>query len=411
MQRPLRLRLSRRVLAALGLGACLSGCLGVDGGESAATGGAITDVDQSIVKRQSIGNCWLYATASWLESMELSATNSELNASESYWTYWHWYEQILDSELLEVSTGGSYYVASGIIRRRGVIPEADFIASESELEMSMRQHDALDRINAALKPGGELATDEAKADAGRVRASLDRAWDLSPEVREHMTQVFGRRFERDLLDKNDDGEELASTDGTPIMRARDVAARFSSGPGTEAEDKTLSDALDSWREVSYSTWSEEYARATQKRFQRALHDRQPVIVSWFVDFNALDDEGRFFAPPATPGRQGGHMTVMEDYQINDVPGFGSLLAGVLETRPEALEAALADGAKIEFIRVKNSWGSYREDRQFSTPGYHDLYMKYLNGPVKQCVEKDGTADPTQCWNTVPMQDVVLPPGY
>ncbi len=56
---------------------------------------AITDVDHSAVKRQSIGNCWIYAEASWVESMHLSATGEKFDASQSYWTYWHWYKQIL----------------------------------------------------------------------------------------------------------------------------------------------------------------------------------------------------------------------------------------------------------------------------------------------------------------------------
>jgi hypothetical protein len=135
-------------------------------------------------------------------------------------------------------------------------------------------------------------------------------------------------------------------------------------------------------------------------------------MSWFVDFNALDSDGRFAAPPATPGRQGGHMVVMEDYEIDNVPGFGTLQAGVRETRPEALDAALSDDAAIKFIRIKNSWGSYRSDRQFVVPGYHDLYMKYLNGPVKQCeVDADENPDTSNCWDTVPFTDVTLPAGY
>ncbi len=106
------------------------------------------------------------------------------------------------------------------------------------------------------------------------------------------------------------------------------------------------------------------------------------------------------------------MVVVEDYQINDVPGFGTLPAGVLETRPAALEAALSSEASIEFIRVKNSWGSFRPDRQFVLPGYHDLYLKYLNGPVKKCAERpDGTPDTTRCSDHVPLWDVVLPAGY
>ncbi|MER3404079.1 MAG: hypothetical protein C4289_01925, partial [Chloroflexota bacterium] len=78
------------------------------------------------------------------------------------------------------------------------------------------------------------------------------------------------------------------------------------------------------------------------------------------------------------------MVAMSDYQIENVPGFGTLKAGVDETRPEALQAALSPSAKIEFIRIKNSWGSYRRDREFVLPGYHDLYMRYLDGPIKEC---------------------------
>jgi hypothetical protein len=41
------------------------------------------------------------------------------------------------------------------------------------------------------------------------------------------------------------------------------------------------------------------------------------------------------------------------------------------------------------------------------PGFHDLYMKYLDGPVKHCAE----GSTTNCWDDVPLNDVVLPPGY
>src|SRR5262249_15063996 len=105
----------------------------------------------------------------------------------------------------------------------------------------------------------------------------------------------------------------------------------------------VSDGPLEWKQTYYPS-SATSRRNFQKRFQRALADRIPVVLVWYVDFNALDDEGRFFAPPTAPGRQGGHMVVMEDYQIHNVPGFGDLLAGTLETRPEALTAALDDNA-------------------------------------------------------------------
>ena len=106
------------------------------------------------------------------------------------------------------------------------------------------------------------------------------------------------------------------------------------------------------------------------------------------------------------------MVVMEDYEIDNVPGFGTLKVGTLETRPAALTAALSDTAKLKLIRIKNSWGNSRADRQFVVPGYHDLYMTYLNGPLKECTQTpEGTSILSQCHNGTPLNDVVIPPGY
>jgi hypothetical protein len=125
--------------------------------------------------------------------------------------------------------------------------------------------------------------------------------------------------------------------------------------------------------------------------QKAMHGGMPVILSWFVDFNAMDGQNRFMAPPPSPGHQGGHMTVLEDYQINEVPGFGTLKAGELVTDPKALDAALSPSAKIEFLRIKNSWGSglapNASGEEFR--GYHDLYMKYLDASLVKCTESNG----------------------
>jgi C1A family cysteine protease len=77
---------------------------------------SITDVNHTKVKRQSIGNCWTYATATWVESMALSATHEELDTSESYTTFWHWYNQI-GSRTTEIQTGGSWSDATWRTRR------------------------------------------------------------------------------------------------------------------------------------------------------------------------------------------------------------------------------------------------------------------------------------------------------
>ena len=65
--------------------------------------------------------------------------------------------------------------------------------------------------------------------------------------------------------------------------------------------------------------------------------------------------------------------------------------------------------------MKNSWGGIRPDRWDDAilPGYHDLEMDYLNGPIKECDEDaSGHTDPTRCTREVtPLWDVVLPAGY
>jgi hypothetical protein len=104
---------------------------------------------------------------------------------------------------------------------------------------------------------------------------------------------------------------------------------------------------------------------------------------------------------------------MHDYQA-EVPGIGLLKAGQQAT-PQQMEKALADGTKIQFVRIKNSWGGLRPDRWDNAilPGYHDLEMEYINGPIKECKEDaQGNPVPNSCTREVtPLWDVVLPAGY
>lgn len=381
----------------------------------------IIDVDHTPVKDQSIGNCWLYATASWAESLAMTAAGGkrELDMSESYWTYWHWFDQIANGAVSsEVQTGGWYSTAAEIITRYGIINEGAFIPAEKDDILSRRQSTALEKINASLQSGA-LSTPAARRDRALVRRELDAAWELTPNIVTQLNRVFGHGVTR-TLDKSD-----ISTRFTSIKRATDIKVSLRDPQTKEPLIGSLQDALgrttSSWstyRSGTYAWQGTGYPstpaarRSLLARVQKAMHDRQPVIVTWHVDFNALDRQGRFAAPPETPGSQGGHMVVVEDYQAYDVPGFGTLLAGVEETRPEALEAALLPEAKIEFIRVKNSWGNYRTAADFPTVGYHDLYMAYLNGPMKHCKQKDdGSGSTDDCRFATPLTDFLLPAGY
>jgi hypothetical protein len=399
----------------LALPATIAGCSVQSGDDNdQASTDAITEVTQSAVKRQSIGNCWIYATASWSESLNKNATGKEANFSESYWSYWHWFDQIANGSVGDtISTGGGFNVAAELINRYGVMSEGDFIPSEANAEMSLHQENAETAINASLKSGA-LSKAGSHKNRALVRQELDKAWGLTSPVVTQMNRVFGPSTSKTL-------DKTATTAGTKVMTAQSIAIKVWDQKTQKDVTATLKDAIGTrsggmrsgplaWNESSYPEGDQE-RRDFQKRFQLALHHGVPVVMSWYVDFNAMEPGGQFKKPPKTPGRQGGHMVVMDDYQVSNVPGFGTLKAGVVETREAALTAALDDKATIDFIRIKNSWGSVRVDRDFTT-GYHDLWMPYLNGPVKQC-ETDPVTDMPKtgtCFDATPFESIVVPPG-
>ncbi len=400
----------------------LAGC-GDSSTDTAAQSSDITDVKHTDVERQSIGNCWLYAEASWVESMNLSATGKPFDLSQSYWTYWHWFDQITNEAGQEIQTGGSFGVARDIVTSRGLMAEADFVAEDATAEMSTRQSAALAKMNEELKTG-RLSTYDAKNDLALVRQVLDEAWQLKDAVRDQLTKVFGEDYSRTLSSKG------ASTEGTAVVAARDFVVRYterSASGDTAVRDTTLDKALSTWRAASYPTWGGESARRDfQIRVQRALHDAQPVVITWDVDFNAMEGwdpelKGSFnlttLKKAGKPGHQGGHMTVLEDYEAV-TQELGTLEAGVTLDPAKAedkarLDAALLPSTAVKFFRIKNSWGALRDDRSSAPgfPGYHDLYMDYLNGPIAFCPDAKSPTNETCTGTTVPLDSVVLPPGY
>ena len=407
--------LSLLVLAAIAIPACAS-----ETTEPPATGSGeddIVNVPQTDVERQSIGNCWLYAHASWVESMHKSATGEDFDISQSYWTYWHWFDQIASGFSAQISTGGNYSTASGIVRKYGLMSEGAFVDTDTTNEMSSRQASALAAINESMK-NGALKDPAARRDRALVRREMDAAWALTPEVTAKLTQAFGESVSKTFSSTS----APADPTGTDIVRGQDFQVAYTNGPGNVAVQRNLLQAQTDWRQVYYRAGD----RAFQIRVQKALHDAQPVIITWFVDFNAMENRtgdlrGSFNMTTLNefgPGRQGGHMTVLEDYQAK--LGDGRLLKAGETLDPQdpeqkaLLDSALLQSSEVQFFRVKNSWGAARPDRAFAPgmPGYHDLYIDYLNGPVKRCSERNGETDTTNCPSTTtPLQNVVLPPGY
>jgi hypothetical protein len=402
---------------ALGGGACsASSSEGVD-----RSADEIVDVPQSSLKNQSISNCWMYATMGWAESLHAATGEPELNISESYLSYWHWFDQLVWDGApgkTEINEEGFFKGGMDLIGRFGVMSEGDFIADEATSETSRRQASAKSKLSASMKDGA-LKTPEARKDKKLVRRELDKAWELSPDVVAKMNAVFGEAYDRSL-----DQPGATVPAGSTIRPASAISVMLTAAGDPAPRRATLADAIGerdfeqgwgrrkgplAWNEWDYPTNAAEH-RAFEIRIQRALHARQPVVIAWFIDFGSLNSRGELKAPPAQPGHQGGHVTVLEDYQVDDVPGFGTLKAGVAETRPEALAAALAPSAKIEFFRTKNSWGSMAGPApEFN--GYLDLYMNYLNGPVKKCDKPEGSTAPAVCVDNQPLWRIALPAGF
>jgi hypothetical protein len=402
----------RPILAALAFSLVACGGAGSDTGD-------ITDVKNSSVKNQSIGNCWVYASMGWAESLHLAQTAEELNLSESWISYWHWYEEVagppagkvslakLDNG--QLSAGGWFGLAAEIMRRYGVIKEGAFIPEEAESARSYRQSQALNAINTSLKSG--VLSDAAKRkDRKLVRQELDKAWGLAQATSALMNEVFGADVSRTLLDtgtKIPDGSGLMLPKS--ILVGHNITLADAIGLPASSSNFLTRSGKYAWNETSYPTTATAQ-RALLVKMQKAMHAGMPVILSWFVDFNAMDSQNRFMAPPSAPGHQGGHMTVVEDYQATNVPGYGTLEAGKLITDPKILEAALSPTAQIEFIRIKNSWGTSLAPPNASTDlrGYYDIYKKYLDGPLVKCTEANGDKCATKT-NIPGLTSLVVPP--
>ena len=418
-----RLRPFATALVSLGVLASLPAC-GAGREDVSGSEDPVTEVAQSSVKDQSTDNCWIYATTGWVESLHLAATGESLTLSETYLTYWNFYDQIVAGEVTggEVEEGGSWGQAADMILKHGMMAAGDFIPPEANAILSKRQAEALKAVNAALKTG-ELRTGAARRNRTTVRDVLDKAFKLTTKMIADLDAVLGHDMSR-TLDKDFATKDLPA--GSPIRKASSFKANLKN-PATGAIDHVTvveamgthksSDNLEhrngtySWQEASYPK-AAPARRDFWKRVERALDDHQPVVVNWTVDFNALTADGRFPDVPSKPGSQGGHMVLGYDYAVDNVPGFGSLEAGV-DATPAQLAAALDVRAEVRFIRVKNSWSPNYHDLPAPAPGgYHDLYLKYLDGPMPMC-DTDSNDNPimSTCKPGVPLESIVLPAGY
>lgn len=349
----------------------------------------VSDVTHSAVKRQSIGNCWLYAVASWVESLHLSATNEEINVSESYWTWWHFYNGLVGSSSTELNTGGTFGVARNIILTHGYVLEGQFIAAEATSQMSAAQKQAETYLTTQMEAGGTLAT-AAQRTPANVRHELDIAFGSNMAAAEAIAKP-------------------ASSLVTGQVNGQPVSLQYNLANNSQGR----------WSTYSYphlygqAAVEDQNTRAQRQqllqRVMRAVNDHKPVVMSIMIDFNALDIADATFKKSTLdavgqPGRQGGHMVVLEDYVVDNVPGVGSIGEG--DVSPELKQLALQ--GDIRYLKVKNSWGTNRPDRGL-IDGYTRFDFAYFNSQLAWKTDGEAASSPVNYYTT--LTDFTLPPGY
>lgn len=392
----------------------------------------VTSVESTPVKSQAIGNCWLYATAGWAESLHKGTSGRDVDLSEAYWNYWYWYEQITHGDLAlyetgvskkgTVSQGAWWGVGAELIHRYGWMYETDFIADDDA--KATRHRDAVGYIDNALR-GGALATPESRNNPALVRAELDRAWRLSSAVVEELRTTFpvaavpetgsypattpaltdrpSADLPRSDIHRPQDLPVLAA-DGVHRVSLADVVGTVK--PGTKYADGQRVGA-EAWNEIRY-TWQSGGADDTRRlamlrNVQSVLNRRLAVPVAWALARRAQGGvyRGNDLRPEDSTGI---HESILVDYEVENVPGFGTLRVDERETRPAALEATLDERATVTFFRLKNSWGvdptwTEEELRQAgispdspsaqkpnylpSKPGFNDIYLDYLDATYKE----------------------------
>jgi hypothetical protein len=353
----------------------------------------VTSVKHTPVKRQSIGNCWLYAQATWLESLLKDTNGEEVDISETYWTYWDLYHKLLEKEPVpekELNTGGTWRMSSDIIRNYGWVTEAEFIESEAMETMSEAQSCAEDYIMAQGKEGGTLYDVNLRSDA-HVRAELDKAFSCNGKYTVNMDAAL---------------EKARKADETMLLDVK------------SGNQYSLSNMLTNWRQVSGPGYygsvegkkliTEDEGRRyrnLEQRIKKALNDHYPVVMSFYVTFNAPDQNGVFnlgtLAEKGELGSGGGHMVVLHDYTVDKVPtddGFMSLAEGDLD--PELKEKALL--GQMNYLVAKNSWGANRRDRPWLRDGYSRFTWDYLQNRYWD--------EDSEIYRSF-FRAVVLPPGY
>lgn len=355
----------------------------------ATTSDEVTSTRETPAKEQTVGNCWIYATMGWVESMHLAHSGEQLNLSESYLTYLHWFGRITSERFLfdkhgDWNTGDFVGWGEELIARYGLMDEGEFISTEATLDRSARQEAAEVEVKKALAPGGALATKEKRKDPAAVRELLNRAFKLPPAISGKLTRAFGA----DLSKTRGHGATLGAgfrdpatlvvaitKDGTKLTLDDALGELDPTRPVTATRDRGERRGKHAWTRVSFGKTDAERA-AVMLRVKRTLNQGFPVPIDWYPAWASMRESDASFHEPVNLSRKGGwHASLAHDYQIRLASGE-VLPAGTPVTDPKLLAKTLEPGATLEFLRFKNSWG--RDVGPFSARGYTDATWAYLS---------------------------------
>ncbi len=442
--------IARSSLVALVLGASVASvgsvaCGSPNGAVVTSDDNDVTSIPVSSVQDQGqSGNCWLYATAGWMESLHAARTgDTSLHLAPSYWLYWDLYDQIVNGEIAatggQVIFGGYWARAVDLAARYGMMKMGDFEADDAVASVN-----ALNAVNAAIASGA-LGPD-AQKDRTTVLATLNHALGLSDALATALANTFGKDGTRTF----DVGAQAADP---TILSPHDFAIRTVRA-GTDPVASTLDQVLGvrgapidptvpryftrvgplAWQTVvpgvgqSAGVAPGQFRKMPRRgaplgdgvdggsvdggsfgmdggagssagtvdmerffgRMQRALNDGAPLPFGWFVSFGAVDMAGRFHATPAAvyASQTGGHETLVTDYEVTGVPGSGTIPVGFQASEAQK-QAALA--GHITFFRTKNSWGSSPVGWLEPLAGYNDLDTDYLTSALTVCPDPAANA--------------------
>lgn len=370
---------------------------------------AISGVLSTEVLNQGItGNCWIYAGGAFVEA---TSGMTEGHYSIAYLSYWDWYERITATPANNQMKwwGGSWERFRMLGSRYGLMAIQSFVMDDLKDTTAAYQ-----RIAASMKSGA-LATEKARKDPAIVRAELNRAFKLPAPMVRALELLFTAGRPVDL--------EHGATAAPPITSPEAITVRVPKPDGS-LESVSLQDVFGTlnllgnrtgrkmWQVALYpgsadAPPSADEVHAFYRRIQRVLNTGTPMPFSWFVDNARKNQFGEFKGVNAGASASiGSHQVLVTDYQVTNVPKFGTLRAGEPAT-DEQKQAALDPAASLEFFRVKNSWGPQPKNPQ---PGYNDIYADYLGAPSTTCPTDDPTV--TGCIRVPGMlRAVALPPGF